>query len=327
MRNIWTVHAQLALLLGMALALPSGCSCANESTSRPPGGSDTSAAPAEVSAAAQTNASETMLISVAKLENQLDDSMLRILDIRSADEYANGHIPGSVSLDMRPWMEKSLSPEGLLDAEYWSEQVGKLGISNDHRVVICYDSLTNAARVWWTLRYLGLKEVALLEGGWNVWAARELPTKKKQTKVEQASFEPRFQADRLAGHDELKRAVADKGLDWVVVDARSKDEYTGRDKRGERGGHIPGAVHLEWSELLDVAGYFKTPEQLSSLFDVKGVDAGQTVVTHCQSGGRASVEAFALELAGFPRVKNYYEGWQRWSADQEAPVEEFEEDE
>ena len=90
-------------------------------------------------------------------------------------------------------------------------------------------------------------------------------------------FEPKFQADRLEEIDSLKKSLRSGKV--TVVDARSKDEFTGKDVRGKRGGHIPGAKHLEWKELLAEDGRFKTPEKLGELFRQRGIHPAQTAVT------------------------------------------------
>jgi thiosulfate/3-mercaptopyruvate sulfurtransferase len=80
-------------------------------------------------------------------------------------------------------------------------------------------------------------------------------------------------------------------------------------------------VRIEWKELLAADGRFKSVDELRTLFKERGIDEKDTAVTYCQSGGRAALDAFALELAGLPKVKNYYCSWQQWSADESAPVE------
>jgi thiosulfate/3-mercaptopyruvate sulfurtransferase len=95
--------------------------------------------------------------------------------------------------------------------------------------------------------------------------------------VEAVKFEPKFQADRLEEIDALKKGVGSGAV--TVVDTRSRDEFTGKDIRGKRGGHIPGAKHLEWKELLAEDGRFKSPEQLRALFRQRGIVPEQTAVT------------------------------------------------
>jgi thiosulfate/3-mercaptopyruvate sulfurtransferase len=104
------------------------------------------------------------------------------------------------------------------------------------------------------------------------------------------------------------------------VDARSAEEYCGTADTAKRNGAIPGAVHLEWSDTVDKAGRFKSPEELTKLFREAGIDPSRPSITYCQSGGRAAVMAFALELMGGKDVRNYYRSWSEWGNSEDTPV-------
>jgi thiosulfate/3-mercaptopyruvate sulfurtransferase len=182
--------------------------------------------------------------------------------------------PGLRVLDTRPQAKKE---GGFRDAKAWGELVGRLGIGHDTRVVVYGSSLPDTARVWWTLKYLGLRDVAILNGGWELWVKEKQPTDTDSPKVAELKFEPKFQAGRLEEIGPLKEAVRSGKV--TVVDARSPDEFAGKDVRGKRGGHIPGAKHLEWKELLAADGRFKSPEELQDLFRKRGIDPSQTAAT------------------------------------------------
>lgn len=218
-----------------------------------------------------------MLIEPEELHNKLNQPGVRVFDTRAQAEYAKGHIPGAVRVDVKIWQEQGKKEGGFHDAKAWGEKVGRLGIGHDTRVVVYGSSPTDTARVWWTLKYLGLENVAILNGGWDLWVKQKLPTDTAAPKVDAVAFEPKFQADRLEEIDSLKKSVQSGKV--TVVDARTKDEYTGKEARGKRGGHIPGARHLEWKELLAEDGRFKSPEQLRALFRERGILPEQTAVT------------------------------------------------
>jgi thiosulfate/3-mercaptopyruvate sulfurtransferase len=219
----------------------------------------------------------TMLTEPRELQKKLNDPGLRILDARSQPEYAKGHVPGAVRVDVKSWQELGRREGGFHDAKTWGEKVGQLGISHDSDVVVYGSNLTDTARVWWTLKYLGLKKVSILDGGWQLWTAEKLPVETATPKVETVRFEPKFQADRLEEIDSLKKSVQAGKV--TVVDARSADEFTGKDVRGKRGGHIPNSKHLEWKELVAKDGRFKSPEELRELFRQRGITPEQTAVT------------------------------------------------
>jgi thiosulfate/3-mercaptopyruvate sulfurtransferase len=222
-------------------------------------------------------ATQPMLIEAAELQKQLNEPGLRILDTRSAADYAKGHIPGAIRVDVGSWQDQGNKERGFHDAKAWGELVGKLGISRDSRVVVYGSNLTNTARAWWTLKYLGVEHASILNAGWQIWQREKLPTDTAVAKVEAVKFEPKFQTDRLEEIDSLKKSLETGKV--TVVDARTADEFSGKTIKGKRGGHIPGAKHLEWKELLDADGRFKSREELRELFKKRGIEPEQTAVT------------------------------------------------
>jgi len=278
---------------------------------------------AELGAAADPLGGEddrpSILIEPTQLSGQLDRRDQRILDVRSSKAYVLSHIPGAIWVDVDRWKKQALAENGLHDSAAWGRLVSQYGIDDGTRVVVYSDLLPNMARVWWTLKYLGLRDVMLLDGGWSAWTAAELPTSQSIPPVMLVPFKPKFQPHRLAMLEEVKRAVGNDQM--AIIDSRSRDEYTGKIKRGRRGGRIPGSVRVEWKDLLDHEGRFRPRDELRELFLSRGAAPEQMVITYCQSGGRASVDAFALELAGYRHVKNYYRSFQQWGADNNVPIE------
>ncbi len=218
-----------------------------------------------------------MLIQPEELRKDLKRPGLHLLDVRAQADYARGHLPGAVRVDVKSWQELGKKDGGFHDAEAWGEKVGRLGLDHDSRVVVYGSALTDTARVWWTLKYLGLENVAILDGGWALWSKEQRPTETSEPAVAAVKFRPKFQADRLEEIDALKKGVGSGTV--TVVDTRSRDEFTGKEVRGKRGGHIPGAKHLEWKELLAEDGRFKSPEQLRALFRQRGIEPGKPAVT------------------------------------------------
>jgi thiosulfate/3-mercaptopyruvate sulfurtransferase len=180
-------------------------------------------------------------------------------------------------VDVKGWQDLGRKDGGFRDARAWGEKVGRLGVGRDSRVVVYGSALPDTARVWWTLKYLGVEDVAILDGGWGLWSKEKRPSETAATAVEAVKYEPKFQADRLEEMDALKKAVGSGAV--TVVDTRSRAEYTGKEVRGSRGGHIPGAKHLEWKELLAEDGRLRSPEQLRALFRRRGIEPDRTAVT------------------------------------------------
>lgn len=260
-----------------------------------------------------------LLFSVDSLQAKLDDPNLRIVDIRPRDDYDAGHLPGAVHVDVDDWKSLALSEGGLHDESAWRERMGALGITPESHIVVYGDRPTNATRIWWTLKYLGVKQVSLLDGGWSAWKEANGPVTQEEPQVEPVDFVPDFQENRLAEFDDVQSVLKTKTA--TVIDTRSEAEYTGTGGPGARKGHIPDALHQEWTEFVTADGHFKPVAQIKSLLTERGLTTEDTHITHCQSGGRASLNAFAMELAGYGPIKNYYCGWSEWSASETAPVE------
>jgi len=242
-----------------------------------------------------------------------------ILDARPQQQYDQAHLPGARHVDHDAW--KSAWGDGR-DIEGWSKRIGDLGIGPDSKVVVFDDKgMKDAARIWWILRYWGIEDVRLLNGGWKGWESAERPT----TDAVPAPATPvRFTAKPRSKRLVTKMQVLDllSGDRLQIVDVRSDDEHCGIEKRdNKRGGAIPGAKHLEWSDLIDQETQrFKTAKQLRLLFDEAGIDLDRPTASHCNGGGRAAVMAFGLELMGAKDPRNYYRGWGEWGNADDTPV-------
>lgn len=219
-----------------------------------------------------------MLIEPAALEKQLHQTALRILDTRSREEYDRSHVPNAVWVDVKSWRDLGKREGGFRDAKDWAEKVAQVGVNADSRVVVYGDSLSNTARIWWLLKYLGVKEVMILNGGWDLWTKERRSVETDVPTISATQFLPRFDSDRLAEMDPLKDLLQTGKV--KVVDTRSEDEFNGKDVRGKRGGHIPGATHLEWKELVAADGRFKTVPELKELFRQRGILPSETAVCY-----------------------------------------------
>lgn len=218
------------------------------------------------------------LIEPTELQNRLKEAGLRILDTRSNQAYAKSHVSGAAWVDVASWKELGKSKGGFRNTGVWGEKVGQLGLAVDSTVVVYGSKLSDTARIWWLLKYLGVERVVILDGGWKVWTEEGRPTENTVPTIAATRFVPRFDADRLAEKDPLKDLLGTGKV--TVVDTRSAAEFTGKDVRGKRGGHIPGATHLEWKELVAEDGRFKTVPQLQELFRKRGILRSKTAVCY-----------------------------------------------
>jgi thiosulfate/3-mercaptopyruvate sulfurtransferase len=258
-----------------------------------------------------------LLIEPAELLKPEVAKKFRVLDARPRPKYQAGHIPGAFWVNVSLWGKAFNSDPGPED---WGKRIAALDIGGTDRPVVVYaDDVREAARVWWILRYWGLTDVRLLNGGWRAWQESNGPEEKGDRAVAGGTLKVTAHPERLATKGQLLQNL--KGKTLSVLDARSEGEYCGDTKKAERGGAIPGATHLEWSDVLDPkTRRFKPAAALAKLFKDAGVNVGRPLVTYCQSGGRAAVLAFALELMGAKEVRNYYRSWAEWGNAPDTPV-------
>jgi len=214
-----------------------------------------------------------LLVSVEWLAEHLADAGLRVVDSRSADDYAAGHIPGAVVLSDRAFRSAGDVPD-ICSADEFAATASALGISPDD-TVICYDARgPMAARAWWAFARYGHGDVRVLNGGIGHWQARSHPLSTDRPTIAAADYKVSGQDDGL--HCNLPQAVAAAVQgDVLLWDVRTVDEYTGAASRAnppERAGHLPGAVHLEWTELLDGStGLFKPADEMRAILDAAGI--------------------------------------------------------
>jgi|SRR6516162_1757067 thiosulfate/3-mercaptopyruvate sulfurtransferase len=269
-------------------------------------------------AESQKYARPKLLIEAEELGTRKAGDGSIILDVRKLNEFKRGHIVNASWVDASEWAKAFASNQ---EEGAWARRLGKLGIDTGSAVFVYGDPTTpDAARIWWILRYWGVKDARILNGGWPAWvkAGHGVTTEVKNQPVKEPKLAPESQ--RLAVKEQMLKWVG--GRDVQIIDTRSRPEYCGTKEMAKRSGMIPGATHLEWVEVLDPQTHkFKAPNELLKLFQEKGIDLNRASVTHCQSGGRASVMAFALELMGAKAVRNYYRSWEEWGNAKDTPIE------
>ena len=224
-----------------------------------------------------------LIVDTAWLADHLSDPNVRVIEMnQDSAPFADGHIPGAVvSPD---WQIKGSENKRLVappdEAKAWFESVG---ISDD-TLVIGYDRARNrdAARLWWVLNYYGHSNVKVLNGGWAKWSAEGRAVEKgpSAASTSGAKFSPRpANHDIESTVDKLKAAIDD--ADAVIWDVRGRDEFTGENARGNsRSGHVPGAVHLEWTALNNDDHTFKSADEIAAILTPLGITPGKAVHTY-----------------------------------------------
>lgn len=277
---------------------------------------------------------DTYLVTSEWLEAHLSDPDLAIVDgswhmpaegRNARAEFEAEHIPGAVFFDIDEIADDTSGlPHMLARPEKFSSKVRKLGIGDGKRIVV-YDTkgLFSAARVWWTFRAMGAREVSVLDGGLPKWKAEGRPLEEGPPRVRERHFSARRQAAMVRDADDVLGIVANGGT-AQIVDARSAGRFTGTDpepRAGLRGGRIPGSHNVPFNTLLNDDGTLKASDELAKRFEEAGVDLSKPVVTSCGSGVTAAVLSLALESLGHKNTALYDGSWSEWGGRDELPVE------
>ncbi len=262
-----------------------------------------------------------LLVEARGLAARLGDPTLRIVDmVTEPGEYRRGHVPGAVYLHVND--SRIAVPSGgfrLPTPEEGARLLSRLGIAPDTDVVI-YDDAggLHASRLFFTLEVFGHRKVAILDGGIQAWRRAGLGVTGEVRRVPATRYVPTLRADRVASAEQLVARLKDPGL--AIVDARSPAEYAGKDVRARRGGHVPGAVNVEWTQHLRPDGTFRPLAELRALYLAQGITPDRTVVTYCQTQHRASHSYFVLRLLGYSHVVGYDRSWSEWGNRDDLPI-------
>jgi thiosulfate/3-mercaptopyruvate sulfurtransferase len=251
-------------------------------------------------------------------------------DLRDEDwghqQYRSGHIPGAVyaslTADLAAPRTGRNGRHPLPTPAALAATFGRLGISRGDQVIV-YDQDAGlfAARLWWSLRYLGHLDVALLEGGWAKWTREGRPIATGDDVRPATTFDARPRPEMRVDVTDVESRVGHAGS--VLIDARGPDRFEGRNETLDPvGGHIPGARNVFYKSNLTEDGTMLPPGQLREKFrQALGRHAPADAVMYCGSGVSACLNLIAMEHAGLSGTKLYVGSWSEWSSDPARPIE------
>lgn len=274
--------------------------------------------------------SDSPLISTQALADRLGAPDLRIIDASwwldgrdARADFEAERLPDAVFFDIEAVSDPaSPYPHMLPTPQAFAQAMGEMGISESDDIVI-YDAqgLFSAARVWWTLRTMGAQRVRVLDGGLPKWRAEGRPLEHGPIVLgKAATFDAALNAESVVNLDQVLQSL---GGEVQVVDARGAPRFRGEaaePRPGVRSGHMPGALNLPFSRLLNADGTLKRGTALEAAFRDAGVDLDRPVITSCGSGVTAAI--LTLGLAELGRASQLYDGsWAEWGARTDTPIE------
>jgi thiosulfate/3-mercaptopyruvate sulfurtransferase len=261
----------------------------------------------------------SILTSAKGLDQKLKGSRdLLLVDVRPFSDYSNGHIPGAINIDLFQFHWIDTSARGIREFERQSKiLLSNIGVKTNQPVVF-YDNLSgiSAARGVWLLLYFSHKNISLLDGGYLKWRNEGYPIETKTNPFVPSRFAGKPNRKVLATFAEVKKALKEKNT--VIVDARTKEEFTGENIRAARAGHIPSALNVDWEENIE-HGAFKSARQLHTTYSI--IPKNSKVITYCQGGYRAANSFLALKIVGYKDVRMYLGSWGEWGNKTDLPIE------
>jgi len=300
----------LILLVGVT-----GCAKTSQDTSKTTGTPATSAT---------DQIKDQLFVDANWLKANLDKVV--VLDVRVADDYQDGHIPGAINSPWQSLANMNGKPGNpgwgtILPANELADKLGSMGISGE-KTVITYATPPGwgeDGRVLWVLNMAGIKNVKILDGGWKAWQAIQGTESKDVPTPAPVTF-------TVASLDQNLNVTTDYIMtnqkNIKIVDVRSDKEYKGATDFGEaRGGHLPGAISLPFEKMYKQDGTIKSTDELKKLFADAGLTPDDEIVTYCTKGIRSGHMAMVLRNLGFGKAHNYDASYYEWAGNASLPLE------
>jgi thiosulfate/3-mercaptopyruvate sulfurtransferase len=271
-----------------------------------------------------------VLVETDWVAQHLNDKNIRVVEVDvDTAAYDSGHVPGAVAWN---WKLDTQQPvrRDIPDRAAFEALMRRSGISTD-AIAIFYGDNNNwfAAFAFWLAKYYGHPDARLMNGGRKKWVDEARALTNDIPKIAPAAYQANATDPNIrALRDYVQSSVgnAQRGL----VDVRSPKEYSGEllapenlpQEGSQRGGHVPGAANIPWSQAVQENGAFKPADELKALYGGKGITSDKEVIAYCRIGERSSHTWFVLKyLLGYPNVRNYDGSWTEWGSLIGVPVE------
>jgi len=264
-----------------------------------------------------------LIIEVEQLQQNLNNKDILLVDLSKPETYVQYHIPGAVFLDYS-WIVRIEHPRmGLLpDPAQLTNVLSSLGLTPDTHVVTYDDEGGGrACRFLWTLEAAGHKRFSLLNGGLTAWSNEGHEVSSKITYPTPGHYEVAMDFSGVSTRQHIIDNLSNP--DVVILDTRSPLEFNGTKVFAQRGGHIPGAVNIDWTEAMDKQRdlRLKSKAELKAMLEKQGITPDKEVITHCQTHHRSAHTYIMLKSLGYENVKGYPGSWSDWGNEPNTPIE------
>ena len=238
-------------------------------------------------------------------------------------DYEAGHIPGSGFLDLQADLSDGSSAFRftMLPLEELAQRFGRLGIGDNTRVILYSRKNAQwATRIWWMLRAVGFDNAAILDGGWDKWAAEGRASEVQPQTYEPETLTARPREDLFVGKDAVAKAIGDATT--CTINALASDLHSGENARYGRPGRIPQSVNVPTAALqLGDPKVLADPETAATIFADVGADPAKRIILYCGGGIAATLDAFVLHQLGYENLTVYDNSMSEWAKDESLPIE------
>jgi thiosulfate/3-mercaptopyruvate sulfurtransferase len=263
-----------------------------------------------------------VLVDTQWVADHMNDHEVRIaeVDYDPTANYNLGHVPGTVLFDWKKDINDPIS-RNIFSRQTCEDLLQRAGVNNNTTLVL-YGDFNNwfAAFAFWAFKYYGFKDLRLMNGGRKKWLEEDRPISKDIPQYQRGNFKATEPDKSIRAFlNQVKEALDKENI--AMVDVRSPKEFTGEilappeypTEHAQRGGHIPGASNIPWSQAVKDDGTFKSVEELKQIYQSKGIIPDKEIIAYCRIGERSSHTWFVLKyLLGYPNVKNYDGSWTEW---------------
>jgi thiosulfate/3-mercaptopyruvate sulfurtransferase len=257
----------------------------------------------------------TAMLEPAQLANILMASPnVRVIQVTG--DYSAGHIPGAINVPYSQFRGPNANPGAVPSLEELTAVVRNIGVNAQTPVVVVHGGTSSAdfgaaARVYWTLKSLGVKDLALLNGGFAGWASANLPVSNNMVMVAASDFSPQWSDQWRVSTADIEESIADNSV--RLIDARTADFFEGIQASSGRPGTIKGAANITFSDFFE-GSRVKPQTQLSQILASHAQPAVPLTVSFCNTGHLAAINWFIMsELQDVPNTRLYAESMTEWS--------------
>lgn len=261
------------------------------------------------------------IIHPAELAERMQDDSVSVVEVFNPTPQDQAFIPGALHLPTAALIEGTppspgkLPPKAQLDAVF-----GYIGYQPNQTIVVSdHEGGGWAGRLAWTLDIIGHSQWLYLDGGIHAWRQEGFDVTQAPTQAPRTQTDVTIDPSPLIEIDELLGRLNQEDL--VIWDVRSRDEFLGLRPGAQRNGHIPGAINIDWLDLMDHNNAMRLRSDIRELLQEHGIDPNRNIVTHCQTHHRSGLSYMVGRLLGYPSIRAYAGSWSEWGNRTDTPIE------